>query len=239
MINIKIARAYRTTSHEALCVLTGMTPIHIELECQAIIYYNTRGNEKNEQYDAPKHYSNWNHPADALEMKEKREGREYTVQVYTDGSKSSGGVGSGIAIFENNHLPLQQMYRLVDECSNNQAGQLAIVKALEKLREFRHLQGLQESAAVHTDSKITLNVIANPRNHQHLVEQIREEVRRLEKYNWSNHFTCVKAHNDNLGNEIADQLAKKATSRRDGETAYSRIPKSAVIKVIKENGELQ
>ena len=224
LINIKIARAYRTTSHEALCVLTGMTPIHIELESQAIIYYNTRGKEK--QYDAPKHYSQWNHPADPLEIKEKREGREYTVEVYTDGSKRSGGIGSGIAIFENNHLPLQLMYRLADECSNNQAEQLAIVKALEKLRNFRHLQGLQQSAVVYTDSKITLDAIANPRNHQHLVQQIREEVRRLEKDSW------VKAHNDNLGKEIADQPAKKAASRRDGETAYSRIPKSGVIKVI-------
>jgi hypothetical protein len=45
LINIKIARAYSTISREALCVLTGMTPIHIELESQAIIYYNTRGKE--------------------------------------------------------------------------------------------------------------------------------------------------------------------------------------------------
>ena len=41
----------------------------------------------------------------------------------------------------------------------------------------------------------------------------------------------MKAHNDNLGNDIADQQAKKAASRRDVETAYSRISKSAVIKV--------
>jgi len=55
-INMKIATAYRTTSHEAFCVLTGMTPILIELESQAKIYYNTRGNEKSEQYDSLKHY---------------------------------------------------------------------------------------------------------------------------------------------------------------------------------------
>ena len=236
LINIKIARAYRTTSNEALCVLTGMTPIHIGLESQTIIYYNTRGNEKSEQYDAPEHYSPWNHPADALEMKGKRKGQEYMVEVYTDGSIISGGVGSGIAIFENNHLPLQLMYRLADEYSNNQAEQLVRVKALEKLWDFTHLQGLQRSAAVHTDSKITLDAIANPRNHQHLVEQIREEVKCLEKDNWSIHFTWVKTHNDNLGNEIANQLVKTAASRRDGETAYSRIPKSAVIKVIQEKG---
>jgi len=131
-----------------LCIPTGMTPVLIDLGSQAKIYHNTWGNKKSEQYDAPKHYSQWNHPADALEMKQKREWREYTVEIHTDGSKSSGGVGSGIAIFYNNQLLLQLMYTVADECSNNQAEQLAIVKALEKLQDFRHLQELQRSAAV-------------------------------------------------------------------------------------------
>ena len=74
LINIKIARAYRTTSHEALCVLTGMTPILIDLGSEAKMYHNTRGNEKSEQYDAQEHYSQWNHPADVLEMKQKKRG---------------------------------------------------------------------------------------------------------------------------------------------------------------------
>ena len=77
----------------------------------------------------------------------------------------------------------QIMYRLADGCSINQAEQLAVVKALEKLQDFRHIQGLQRSAAVHTDSKISLDAIANPRNHQHLVEQIREGVSSMEKDN--------------------------------------------------------
>jgi len=49
----------------------------------------------------------------------------------------------------------------------------------------------------------------------------------------------VKARNDNLGNELADQLEKNAASTRDRKTAYSRIPKSAAIKMIQEKGELQ
>jgi len=53
-------------------------------------------------------------------------------------------------------------------------------------------------------------------------------------YNWSIHFTWVEAHNINMGNEIANQLAKNAASRRDGETAYSRIPKSSVVKVMQK-----
>jgi len=126
------------------------------------------------------------------------------------------GVGSGIAIFKSDQMSHQMLYILADECSNNQAEQLAIVKALEELKDFSHLQGPLRTAAVHTDSKITLNAIAIPRNHQHLIELIRDEVRRLEKDNWSIHFAWVKAHNNNVGNEIADQLAKKAVSGRDG-----------------------
>ena len=49
LINIKMAKAYRTVSHEALCILTGMTPIEIKIEEAAQLYYATRGNtnEKN------------------------------------------------------------------------------------------------------------------------------------------------------------------------------------------------
>ena len=65
-----------------------------------------------------------------------------------------------------------------------------------------------------------------------MVQQIREGVRRLEKDNWTIHFTWVKAHNGKVGNELADQLAKKAANSIAGETACSKIPESAVIKRI-------
>jgi len=80
-------------------------------------------------------------------------------------------------------------------------------KPWTKLQDFRHLKERQRYAATHTDSKITLDATANPRNHQNLVEQIREGLRRLEKDNWTIDFTWVKAHNDSFGNELADQLA--------------------------------
>jgi hypothetical protein len=37
---------------------------------------------------------------------------------------------------------------------------------------------------------------------------------------------------------MVDQLPKDAASNRDGETVYSKIPKRAVIKEIKEKGEI-
>jgi ribonuclease HI len=55
------------------------------------------------------------------------------IQVYTDGSKQEQGVGSGAVIFKGSELIAKMQYRLDNKCSNNQAEQLAILKALEKL----------------------------------------------------------------------------------------------------------
>ena len=129
-------------------------------------------------------------------------------------------------------------YKLAEGCSNNQAEQLAFAKPLEKIQDLNHLQGNHRSVAVHTDSRITLDALANPRNHQSLVEKIREEIR-LENDNWTIHFTWVKAHNDKHGKELADQLAKEAAGSNVAETAYNKIPKSAVARELKEAGEIE
>ena len=46
LTDIQLAKAYRTTSYEALCVLTGITPITIELEKMAKLYHITEGKTK-------------------------------------------------------------------------------------------------------------------------------------------------------------------------------------------------
>jgi len=48
LINIKIAKAYRTVSNEALCIFTGLTPIAIKIEEAAKLYQLTRGSRKEE-----------------------------------------------------------------------------------------------------------------------------------------------------------------------------------------------
>ena len=46
LINIKMAKTYRTVSSEALCVVTGMTPIHIKIEEATKLYHHTRDHIK-------------------------------------------------------------------------------------------------------------------------------------------------------------------------------------------------
>jgi ribonuclease HI len=239
LINIKIAKAYRTTSHEALCVLTGITPIMIELENVAQMYHITRKKGQEGAYDAPKDFREWPHPAEAIELKDKRNDMNYMIEIYTDGSKSEIGVGSGIAIFIGGSLTFQLRYKLAEKCSNNQAEQLAIVKALGKVRHLHKLQRSQRTLALHTDSRITLEAIANPSNHHNLVELIRDEIRTLEKESWTVHFTWVKAHDNIYGNELADHLAKLAASDDTLDISYSKVPKSAVNSELEESGLLK
>jgi len=78
-------------------------------------------------------------PCKSYLLKEKCEEREYTIEVYTDGSTSPSGVGAGIAIFKNKHLMLQLRYKPAERCSNSQVEQLAIAKALEKIQDLSHL----------------------------------------------------------------------------------------------------
>jgi len=63
--NIKIAKAYRTVSNEALCIITGLKPIHIKIKETAELYNIGRGNSyKKLQIDHDKHHKQWLHPAD-------------------------------------------------------------------------------------------------------------------------------------------------------------------------------
>ena len=126
LINIKIAKLFRTVSYEALCILTGHMPIIINLQEAAELYtIKKNGQHGNHMIDTALSYSKWSHPKDIINIKPKSENTNHTYTVFTDGSKSEVGVGSGIVIFKNKHIERHLKYRLDTKCTNNQAEQLA------------------------------------------------------------------------------------------------------------------
>jgi len=54
------------------------------------------------------------------------------------------------------------------------------------------------------------------------------------KIDWKVQFCCVKAHIGIHGNEIADTLAKDATTNADINECYMKIPKSVVLSELSE-----
>ena len=229
LINIKITKAFRTTSTEALCILSGLTPISIKLE-EIAKEYNTR--KKSRQRNRPLDYKNWPHPADVPAFEEAVTNKEYTVEAYTDGSKTEEGVGSGVAVFVNNVLKHQKKYKLNTQCSNNQVEQYAILMALKTIADLELNPDIPYTAVIYTDSKITLNSIKNTSNHNFLIEQIRKQLQTIGRQNWKIDFGWVKAHIGIYGNELADRLAKQATTQEAVE-CYTKKPRSAILRQLR------
>ena len=238
LINIKMAKAYRTVSHEALCTLTGMIPITIKAEEVATYYNSTRGSRKLAQLDYETESKDWPHPADFVRiLEEGNEDTDFRVQIFTDGSKSEHGVGAGIATFVENHPTNQQKFKLDSKCSNNQAEQYAILKALEAIeRDTENTIINERTAIIYTDSKITIDSLQNTRNHNNLINKIRHQVKHLENSKWRINFSWVKAHAGTFGNELADKLAKDAAREPEATISYNKIPKSNIEMELKEAG---
>jgi ribonuclease HI len=127
------------------------------------------------QIDKAENPRNWLHPADIVNVNvndTKDEGEEHWWNIFTHGSRSEQGVGSGVAVFTGKVLEEQLKFKLDDRCSNNQAKQLAIVKALEVIEMQEVKNNEPGRAVIYTDSKITLDSIIYAKNHEHLVEEI-------------------------------------------------------------------
>jgi hypothetical protein len=121
-MNIRIAKVFQATSSEALCILTGMTPIIINTE-EVVKQYNIikgRGSQTH-LVNSKVELKTWPCPADAAKITEAKQHEEHMIQAYTDGSKNEQGGGSRVVIFAGKELLAQIKLKLDSRCSNNQA----------------------------------------------------------------------------------------------------------------------
>jgi hypothetical protein len=164
-ITLRMAKAYCTISHEALCILTGITPINIKAE-EIVTMYSTTGRKNHEQQiDKAENPRNWLHPADIISVNDTKDvGKDQLWHIFTGGSKSEQGVGFGFAVILGKFLTEQFKFKLHDRCLNNQAEQLAIVKAFEVIESQQENQNGNRTAVIYTDSKITLDSITSAKN---------------------------------------------------------------------------
>ena len=84
-----------------------------------------------------------------------------TINIFTDGSKIGGKVGAAAVIIKDDIVLHQSKYRLHDRCSNNQAEQVAILKALEHIQNLQLTEDAEKIVLVNTDSKVTLDTLQN------------------------------------------------------------------------------
>ena len=199
--------------------MAGAPPIGILIAGKAHLYKMKQGLENSEQAcDLPLQPNEWPHPAQRVTIAETKEQTKYPIEIYTDGSKVKSKVGAGVAIYLNKQLMKRCKYKLHSCCSNNQAEQTAILKALEQIPNTDTTCRL---AAIFTDSKVMIDALKNLDNHSFLIEEIRNKLRHLNMQRWSIHFGWVKAHIGIEGNEEADRLAKEAAQENDDQTSFT------------------
>jgi ribonuclease HI len=140
-----------------------------------------------------------------------------------------------VAIYSNKQLLKQCKYKLQNCCSNNQAEQIAILRALEQLPKLYDPTGRR--VAIFTDSKVMIDSLKNHSMRTFLTEEIRNKVRHLSTLNWTIHFGWAIAHIGIEGNEAADKLAKEAARHEDDQNiVYDSIPATTVATEINRKG---
>ena len=159
-----------------------------------------------------------------------------SLQIYTDGSKTEKGVGSGIALYRPGENNKTLHFKLNKKCTNNQAEQLAILKALEFAN---NTQIANKSATIYTDSQKTLAMLQNSKTHSNIIEDIRRQWYEMKKAGWQITLRWVKAHAIMEVNELADRLAKKAAMKGTIAENYTRIPKSVVLRQLEEGSAVK
>jgi hypothetical protein len=119
------------------------------------VYVSTQYNittGRSTQIDKAENPRNWLHPADIVSVNDtKDEGEEHWWNIFTDGSKSEQGLGSGFAVFTGKVFAEQLKFKLDYRCSNNQAEQLAIVKALEAIERQQVKNNEPGKAVIYTE----------------------------------------------------------------------------------------
>jgi hypothetical protein len=88
LINMRIATAYRTVSNEALCMITRLTPIDIQIEEVASLFQITKGRTKEElPFDLDTRIKHWLHPAFSITILKECNDEDSDLEIFTDGTK--------------------------------------------------------------------------------------------------------------------------------------------------------
>lgn len=235
---IKIGKTYRTVSTDALQVITGIPPIVLRAELKYKLFQF-----KNNKVSLIINEQEIN--IDMVERKELKYNRDpvidlsnlkiittgngqlkkniSNIDLFTDGSKLENNVGLAIIKLDNENVS-KYMYKLKNWNSVYQAEAMAIKIALEmSICEGRHF------ITIYTDSLSVCYSLQNLFPKSAIIKDIQQLCsQHLEK---NIEIIWIRAHKGNVGNELADLMAKKGT--KFGVQLQVRIPEVVIKNKLK------
>jgi hypothetical protein len=155
IIGLRLAEAYRTISNEALCILTGITPIHIKAQEIATQFNITTGRiTLKYQIDKPENTRNWLNPADIVSLHDtKDEGDEHWWNIFTDGQRANKEWDQGLPYSQGRYSRNNLNSSYTTGVQIIRLKHLAIVKTLEVLEKEQDKNNEPDRAIIYTDSK--------------------------------------------------------------------------------------
>jgi hypothetical protein len=112
-------------------VLAGVLPIRLANEKTVRTY---KASHNNIEYDAPLEVRYWPHPAEIPLIRAPTAILHNVINICTDGGKIGGNIGTAAVIIKDDIVLHQSKFKLHERCYNNQAEQVAILKALELIQ---------------------------------------------------------------------------------------------------------
>lgn len=127
------------------------------------------------------------------------------LEMYTDGSKTEAGTGSGVYCQQ---LDINSSIKLPNECTVFQAKMLAIKVAVSTLLS---LNTLGRAISIYVDSQAAIKALEGTRVRSTLVLETIKELNSLGRTNRVR-ICWVPGHANHAGNEKADELARTASA---------------------------
>ncbi|UYV84832.1 K02A2.6-like, partial [Cordylochernes scorpioides] len=226
---VRACRAFRSTSNAALISLSRVLLLDLEISAKTELYLKKYGLVDAETPLEPPPFRHplpyppyYSAPSNIPAL-------FFHVAYYTDGSKTRDGVGAGVYRFSclDCAPEIRESHVLSPHCSVFQAEALGLVKALENATTLpNHL-----TLGFLLDNLSAVKSVLNSKTGNYLIDRALLLISRLNRNGNRCTIQWIKGHSGNVGNDIADTLAKRGAESADP-SCYKLAPLSFVKSAI-------